>query len=224
MVTRSPAATKPGLSPAALSAPRKNKPAAKSSMRESAICDMTEMCRGAKNRLRRPMRAGSPTCCFKSLTRSALVAFSAGPRLKRTVARRQNKNVTPRMGRFGLRSRMKEKFMLLSKAAREFSRRLLHHTLRTRPTTPPQIASSKPSASNCLMICQREAPSARRSAISFARVVPRASSMLARFKQAISNTAPAIAMSKVAINVIGLLSGGDVLRSKRDGACTCTSR
>src|SRR3982750_3721590 len=49
-VTRSPAATKPGLRPAALSAPRKNKPAAKSNMRESAICDMTEMCRGEKNR------------------------------------------------------------------------------------------------------------------------------------------------------------------------------
>ena len=90
---RSPAATNPGLSPAALSAPRKNKPAAKSNMSESAIWAMTEICRGAKKRLKRPMRAGSPTCCLRSFTRSALVAFMAGPRLKSIVARRQNKNV-----------------------------------------------------------------------------------------------------------------------------------
>src|SRR5437588_3548080 len=69
-VTRSPAATNPGFNPAAFIAPRKNNPAAKSNIRERAICAMTEICRGAKNRLKRPIRAGSPTCCFKSLTRS----------------------------------------------------------------------------------------------------------------------------------------------------------
>ena len=92
-VIKSPAATNPGLSPAALSAPLKNNPAEKSNMRESAIWIMTEICRGAKKRLTRPIRAGSPTCCLRSLTRSAFVAFNAGPRLKSMVATRQNRKV-----------------------------------------------------------------------------------------------------------------------------------
>src|SRR5207248_4248811 len=56
------------------------------------------------------------------------------------------------------------------------------------------------------------------------RAVPRASSMLARFRQAISNTAPAIAMSNVAIDVIGPSSSGCVLKLKRDGVGICNSR
>ncbi len=67
----------------------------------------------------------------------------------------------------GVRSTTNEKFTELSKRASECSRRLLHQTLRMSPTTPPQIASNKPSASNCRTIRQRDAPRARRSAISF---------------------------------------------------------
>ena len=186
-------------------------------MSESAICAMTEMWRGAKKRLKRPMRAGSPTCCFKSLTRSALVALSAGPRLKSTVASRQNRNVTLSTNAFGFRSTTKEKFTLFSKVVSEWSRRLLHQTLRISPTTPPHTASNKPSASNCLTIRQRDAPSARRRAISLARAVPRASNILARFKHAMSRTAPAIAVSNVPISVTGPSSSGDVLKLKRDG-------
>src|SRR5579884_3427949 len=47
-VTRSPAATNPGFNPAAFMAPRKNNPAAKSNMSESAICAMTEIWRAQK--------------------------------------------------------------------------------------------------------------------------------------------------------------------------------
>ena len=82
---------------------------------------------------------------------------------------------------------------------------------------PPQTASRNPSHKSCLTICQRDAPTARRTAISFEREVPRASSMFARFKHAISKTAPAIAMSNVAISVIGPSSSGCVLRLNRDG-------
>jgi hypothetical protein len=46
---------------------------------------------------------------------------------------------------------MNEKFTLLSKVASEWSRRLLHQTLRMSPTSPPQIARKRPSQSNCLM-------------------------------------------------------------------------
>jgi hypothetical protein len=67
------------------------------------------------------------------------------------------------------------------------------------------------------MIRQRDAPTASRTAISFDREVARASSMFARFKHAMSNTAPAIAISNVAINVIGPSSSGCVLRLNRDG-------
>ena len=133
------------------------------------------------------------------------------------VAIKQKKNVTPSTVAFGARSTTKEKFTLLSKPAREWSRRLLHQTLRTSPTAPPETASKSPSQNNCRTIRQRDAPSARRSAISFARVVPRASNILARFKHAISKTAPAIAISSVPIKVIGPSSSGDVLKLNRDG-------
>ena len=74
------------------------------------------------------------------------------------------------------------------------------------------------------MILQRDAPIASRIAISFEREVARASSMLARFKHAMSSTAPAIAISNVATNVIGPSSSGCVLRLKRDGVWICNSR
>ena len=164
------------------------------------------------------MRAGSPICCLRSLTRSALVAFSAGPRLKRTVAIRQNRNVTPRTVRSGRNLTTKEKLVEPSRRASECSSRSLHQTLMTSPTKPPQIASSKPSQSNWRTIRQRDAPTARRSAISFERAVPRASSMFARFKLAISRTAPAIPISSAPIRVTGPSSSGEVLILNRDGS------
>ena len=66
------------------------------------------------------------------------------------------------------------------------------------------------------MMRQRLAPSARRTAISLARAVPRASSMFARFKLAMSNTAAAMPMRRAPINVTGPSSSGPVLRLKRE--------
>src|SRR6476620_1229798 len=107
---------------------------------------MTEMWRGAKKRLNRPIRAGSPTCCFKSLTKSAFVALRAGPKLKRTVAIKQKRKVTATIEKFGLKSSTKEKLkLLLNREPSEWSRKLLDHTLRRSPTTPPQSARSSPS-------------------------------------------------------------------------------
>ncbi len=74
------------------------------------------------------------------------------------------------------------------------------------------------------MIRQRDEPSARRIAISLARAVPRASSMFARFKLAMSRTAAAIDIMSTPIKPIGPSSDGVVLRLKRDGFLTCSSR
>ena len=187
-------------------------------MSESAIWAMTEICRGAKKRLKRPMRAGSPTCCLRSLTRSALVAFMAGPRLKSIVARRQNKNVAASTVASGRNFTTIEKLVEASRPTELLKKKIVapgadHEADRA----AAKSEQTSPSQSNCLTICQRDAPTASRTAISFERAVPRASNMLARFRQAISNTAPAIAMSNVAINVIGPSSSGCVLKLKRDG-------
>ena len=223
-VTRSPAGSKPGWRWLASRDPRKNRPALKSSMSESAICAMTRMWRGAKKRPRRPVQAGSPTCCFKSFTRSARVAFNAGPRLKSNVAQRQRKKVTASTVASGCRFRTNEKFNEPSRPAKERRRRSLHQMLRARPPKPPARASKRPSLSNCRTMRQRDAPSARRSAISFARAVPRASSMFARLRLAMSRTAPAMARSNVPTNVIGPSSSGVVLMLKREGVWICNSR
>ena len=163
------------------------------------------------------MRAGSPTCSFRSLTRSAFVAFNAGPRLKSIVAMRQNNNVIASTVASGRNFTTNEKLTDASKPRSCWSKASLHQALRIRPMTPPQTASKNPSHNNCLTICQRDAPTARRIAISLERDVPRASNMFARFKQAMSRTAPAIAMSNVAISVSGPSFSGCVLRLNRDG-------
>ena len=185
---------------------------------------MTEMWRGAKNRLSRPIRAGSPTCCFKSFTRSVFVAFKAGPRLKSNVASRQTRKVALRTVTLGWRSATKLKLSEPSMRPSECNMRPLHQMLTASPMAPPAIASNNPSDNNWRTIRHREAPMAIRTAISFAREVPRASNMLARFRLAMSRTAPAIAISRVAISAIGPSSSGPVLRLKRLGFWICSSR
>ncbi len=63
------------------------------------------------------------------------------------------------------------------------------------PTNAPTPASRAPSANNCRSRRLREAPSARRTAISRSRVLARASNRLARFAHAINNTRPVMASS-----------------------------
>src|SRR5437764_1370843 len=64
------------------------------------------------------------------------------------------------------------------------------------------MASKKPSQSNCLTIRHRDAPTARRTAISLERAVPRASNMLARFRQAMSNTGLAIDLKSASDEIV----------------------
>ena len=137
---------------------------------------------------------------------------------------RQNKNVISSTVVSGRNLTTKEKFTDASKPRSCWSKASLHQALRIRPMTPPQIASKNPSHNNCLTICQRDAPTARRTAISLERDVPRASNMLVRFKQAMSKTAPAIAISNVATSVSGPSSSGCVLRPNRAGVWICNSR
>ena len=61
------------------------------------------------------------------------------------------------------------------------------------PAKPPSAPSKILSTSNCLMMCQRPAPSAARMLISRLRESERASSRFATFTQATSRTQPAIA-------------------------------
>jgi hypothetical protein len=64
---------------------------------------------------------------------------------------------------------------------------------------------------------QRLAPSASRSAISLRAGGAAGQSMFARFKLAMSKTAPAMAISSTPMRVIGPSSSGDVLILTRDG-------
>ena len=58
------------------------------------------------------------------------------------------------------------------------------------PATPPAIASRMLSVRACEMICRREAPTARRTAVCPRRATARASSRFATFAHAISSTKP----------------------------------
>ena len=102
---------------------------------------MTEMWRGAKKRLKRPMRAGSPTCCFRSLTRSALRCFQRRPETEEQ-GRKQDRteNVTASTSASGCKIDDEAK----SSSSREAQRtnaggdRCTKRS-RTEPTTPPTM-------------------------------------------------------------------------------------
>ena len=170
------------------------------------------------------MCAGSPACCFRSLTRSAFDALSAGPRLNNIVAKRQKRNVTARTEASGFIFNTIEKFIEVKSVLSEWRSRPLLHRLKKRPNAPPTMARRRPSHKSCRMMRQRLAPRARRKAISLARAVPRARSMFARFKLAMSNTAAAMPMRRAPITVTGPSSEGVVLMLKREGVCICSSR
>src|SRR5204863_7529073 len=74
----------------------------------------------------------------------------------------------------------KEKLIEESKPRSCWSKASLHQALRTSPMTPPQTASKNPSHNNCLMICQRDAPTDSLNTISFALDLLSASSMFSR--------------------------------------------
>ncbi len=73
------------------------------------------------------------------------------------------------------------------------------------PSAPPPSVSSRLSVSNCPKIVARAAPRALRTASSFCRVMPRASSRLATLTQAISSTKPTAPSSS---HSIWIRSGG----------------
>ncbi len=68
-----------------------------------------------------------------------------------------------------------------------------------RPPAPPKSESSSPSVSSCRTKRPRLAPSDKRIATSRRRAAPRAKSMFARFRQAMSSTAPDMPMSTMLI-------------------------
>ena len=103
----------------------------------------------------------------------------------------QQLKVTASTAVSGCKSRTMEKLTEPSRVLKERRRRSLHQMLTASPANPPATARRRPSQSNCRTIRQRDAPRARRTAISLARAVPRARSMLARLRLAMSRDAPA---------------------------------
>ncbi len=84
------------------------------------------------------------------------------------------------------------RLMGLLPVLRRFSKLLLSISARAIPKTAPAAASTNPSANNCRISLQREAPSANRTAISRWRVLARASMRFAMFAQAMSSTNPVV--------------------------------
>ena len=70
-------------------------------------------------------------------------------------------------------------------------------TDRNSPAAPPASESSRLSINNWRINCQREAPTARRTATSFCREMARAIIRLAMLKQAISSTSATMHISTV---------------------------
>src|SRR5437667_4951138 len=68
------------------------------------------------------------------------------------------------------------------------ARRFVAHAETKRPAMPPSTAGRSPSVSSWLRMRLHPAPKASRTAISFRRAAPRASIMIARFRQAINRT------------------------------------
>ena len=177
-----------------------------------------------KKRLKRPVQAGSPTCCFRSLTKSARVAFNAGPRLKSNVASRQNRNVTARTRRQDARSTTKEKFIeprsapsnegadyCTKRSRADPRRRRRWQAAILRKAIAGRSASAMPRARDALRFPWRAPCRERATCWRDSRL-------------AMSRTAPAIAINKVPMSVTGPSSSGVVLRLKRDGFWICSSR
>ncbi len=124
----------------------------------------------------------------------------AGPSANRTVLISANSTAAPIRRIDGSASKSTPKVITLDSQA--VSAEAVHQVA-SRPNAAPMPASISPSTTSCWMICRRPPPSAWRTAISFRRAAPRASSRLARFRQATTSTSPAISVSSPATAVNG---------------------
>ena len=155
----------------------------------------------------------SPACPFRSPMTVDFDNFNAGPSAKASVPSRQKTNVAVRTG--ALRP-LCHTMSIGSFFPNDTTSRSDDQRPRSNPKRPPASARTKPSTSNCRTIRPRLPPSASRMAISFRRAALRASSILARLRQATSNTTPDIPKSRGASRVILLPLVGLVLREKRE--------
>jgi hypothetical protein len=123
---------------------------------------------------------------FSASAGSTRVAYHAGAQPNSSPASVDAASENRSTGRFRLRS-ASEGSVSWGMAATSARRATTPTPI---PSTPPVSASSRFSVRNCAKMLRREAPSAARSATSFCRVVPLASSRLATFTHAISSTNP----------------------------------
>ena len=90
----------------------------------------------------------------------------------------------------------------------------------SRPAADPAAASRNDSVSNCRTMRRRAPPTARRIAISLARAVPRASSMLAIFRHAMTSTTPDTAIRSAEATASPVSVCGEVLVDIRGSSLT----
>ena len=97
------------------------------------------------------------------------------------------------------------------------------HDASSRPPAAPASASSSPSVSSCRTIRARPPPTASRIAISLRRADPRASSMFAMLRHAISSTTPDSPIRNAAAPAGPASDDGDVLVPSRGSGLTVSS-
>ncbi len=171
---------------------RTSRPAQESSIRQTATCATTRKLRSRAWLSRRPNAVPS---FLSAETRSARAACNAGSNPAATADSNARNAVTPSTRPSGRKSRNAQRRVSNDQSGgRKPSTTGLSscsvHVAKTSPATAPSAQRSTFSVSNCRNIRPRLAPSVSRTPISCWRVMPRASSRLATFVQAMSNTIP----------------------------------
>ena len=157
---------------------------------------------------------------FRSATRSVFDSFSAGPRPDITVAITANAVVAATTMASGFGSNA---IPSGSTPASDCASAPVAHDASSRPPAAPASASRSPSVSSCRTIRPRPPPTARRIAISLRRAAPRASSMFAMFRHAMSSTTPESAIRNAAAPAGPASDEGDVLVPSRGRGFTVSS-
>jgi hypothetical protein len=160
------------------------RPAQVSRMMESAICaTISPRC----TRDRPPPPAASP---LRAGTSDGRVACSAGARPKSTPAITVTPKVKP--STVGLSRRSGRKLIAMGSEIR-FANPIASDAT-SNPAAPARSENTRLSTSSCRTSCARDAPSARRIAISRARSFARARKRLETFTQATSRRSPTTVM------------------------------
>ncbi len=168
---------------------RTNNPAPKSSRKLNATCAAINPLRKKSDPL--PELAIEPTVSFSAVHKSARLARSAGTNPNTSPVR----SVTPSVKSKIRPSGVGEISSGFPSAGTNPSKPFVMPYASAIPTTPPSSESTMLSTRSCRTSCPRDAPSDKRTLISFCRAKARAISKFATFAHAISSTKPTIHIS-----------------------------